>query len=223
MALAMPSSLSRFRLPKVSPAASRLAAAALAIGILGWAGARAARVGGVRKAELSRAEAAIAGFADLRRRYEPAVAAESIAWRRTWMELQGIGVLGDQRLEVTQNVTRVAEFAGLRDVKVLIGPTDTTGLDARLSTGGIRRNPAPFSLLVECRGGLRSVIAFLGQLPPSVAATQLVLVRQDGRQRHRISLAVYELTITNGPPASSNWSSLERDAPVDRGGDRPDG
>lgn len=221
MGTSVSESLSRLKFPRMEPAVSRLIAAALAVGILGWAGIRAARVAAVRQTELRRAESTLQGFAELRRRYEPAVAAESIAWRRTWMELQDLGVLGDDRLEVTQTITRLAESAGLRDVKVLIGPSDTTGSEKRLSTEGIRQNPAPFSLLVECRGGLRSVIAFLGQLPPSVAATQLSLVRQDGRQRHRISLAVYELTFTNGPPPV--WSSLERGAPDDLRRDRPGG
>lgn len=214
-------SSSGFRLPPIDPSVSLLVAAAIAIGILGWVGSSAARVANARQTELRRTKATLAEFADLRRRYEPAVAAESIAWRRTWMELQDLGVLGDDRLDVTQHVTRVAEFAGLREVKVLIGPSDTTGAEKRLSTEGIRQNPASFSLLVECRGNMRAVIAFLGQLPPSVAATQLSLVRQNGRQRHRISLAVYELSFTNGGPVVG--SSLERGDAAERGGSRPGG
>ena len=68
---------------------------------------------------------------------------------------------------------------------------------------GVQSKSAPFSLLVECRGGLESVIGFLGQLPPSVAPTRLSLVRQDGRGPHRISLAVYELTFSSGVPPGS--------------------
>lgn len=215
------SSLPRLSLPKLDPSAVLLAAAVVAIGVMGWAGTRAARIASARTAEIQRLERTLADFADFRQRYTPAVAAESIAWRRTWMELQDLGVLGDERLDVTRSVTRLAESAGLRDVQVLLGPSDTTGSETRLSTEGIRRNAAPFGLLVECRGGLRSVINFVGLLPPSVAATELSLVRQDGRQRHRISLAVYELSFTNGPPAT--WSSLERGTPADRGGSRPGG
>lgn len=213
----------RFSVPAIPPAVTVLVAALLSVAILSWAGARAASAARTRHAELRRAESALQDFADLRRRYEPAVAAESIAWRRTLMELQDLGVLGDERLSVTQAVSRAAEAAGLSDVKVLIGPPDTTGSDKRLSTKEIGRKPAPFSLLVECRGGLRSVVAFLGQLPPPVAATQLSLVRQGAGQRHRISLAVYELTFTNGPPVSAVWSPLERGAPGSGSIGRPGG
>lgn len=214
---------SRFKVPSIPPAATTLIAAVLSIAVLVWVGSRAARAASDRHAELRRAEVALAGYSDLRGRFEPVVAAESIAWRRTIMELQDLGVLGDDRLGVTQAVSRAAEYAGLRDVKVLIGPPDTTGSAKRLSTEGIGRKPAPFSLLVECRGGLRSVIAFLGQLPPPVAATQLSLVKQGGSQRHSISLAVYELTFPNGPPPAPLWSPVERSAPgVGRGG-RPGG
>lgn len=213
----------RSKVPDVPPSLTALVAALLSIAVLSWAGKGAAAAAAARRADVRRAEAALGDFADLRRRYEPAVAAESIAWRRTLMELQDLGVLGDERLAVTQAVSRAAEVAGLRDVQVLIGPPDTTGSETRLPTEGIGRKPASFSLLVECRGGLRSVIAFLGQLPPPVAATQLSLVRQSGDQRHRISLAVYELTFTNGPPPTSVWSPPERSAPGGRGRDRPGG
>lgn len=219
MAISLSSLLARFR--SIDPATTRLAAAVLATVVLGWTGLRVSRSGAERRAELNRARSTLATFASLRQKYEPAVAAESIAWRRTWMELQELGVVGDERLAITQSVARAAEAAGLRDVKVLIGPPDTTGSETRLSTEGVRRKSATFSLLVECRGGLRAVIPFLGNLPPSVAATRLNLVRQDGRRRHQISLAVYELTFSNGPPPL--WTSVERGDAGGGGRRRPGG
>jgi hypothetical protein len=209
-----------FRIPLPDPAITLVVAALVSIGVLTWSGLRSGRAASARKAELTRVRGDLAGFEDLRRRYAPAVAAESIAWRRTWLELRDLGVLGDERLALTGVVSRAGEGAGLRDVRVLIGPPDTTGAETRLSTEGIRRKPASFGLVVEGRGGLQSVIAFIGQLPPSVAATSLSLVRQEGRQRHRISLAVYELEFTNGTPPSADFgSSLERGtAPGGNGG-----
>jgi len=184
----------------ITPALTRLIAAVLSALVLAWAGIRATRSGAVRRADLRRAEATLATFAEWRRTFEPAVAAESIAWRRTLMELQALGVIGDERLAVTQVVGRAAEVSGLRDVRVLIDLPDTTASDARLSTEGVRRHLAPFGLVVECRGNLQAVVAFLGELPPSVAPTNLSLVRQDGRARHRLSLAVYELQLSYGLP-----------------------
>lgn len=195
----------------IGPAVTRLVAAVLGAGLLGWAGFRATQAGTAHRVDLRRAEATLATFAEWQRRYEPAVAAESIAWRRTLMELQALGVIGDERLALTQAVGRAAESAGLRDVRVLIDAPDTTGSDERLSTEGVRRQSAPFGLVVECRGNLRAVVTFLGELPPSVAPTNLSLVRQDGRARHRLSLAVYELELSNG--ASTLWSPLERGNP----------
>lgn len=192
----------------VRPVHSLLAAAALALVLLGWSAVRSSRVESARRTELRRVTATLENFADLRRRYTPAVAAESIAWRRTWMELRELGVSGDERLAITQRVARAAELAGLRDVRVHITSSDTAGEQARLHTEGVQSSSAPFSLLVECRGGLQEVVAFLGELPLSVEPTRLGLVRQDGRGQHRISLAVYELTFTNGVPPG--WSSLER-------------
>ena len=203
-----PSSLT---LGMISPAMTRILAAVLGTILLAWAGLKVTRAGAARRVELKRAEATLVSFDDWRRRYKPAVAAESIAWRRTMMELQELGVIGDERLALTQSISRAAEVAGLRDVRVTMAPSDTTGSDARLSTEGVRRQTAPFGLMVECRGNLQAVVAFLGELPPSVAPTNLSLVRQDGRARHRLSLAVYELQFSNGPPTL--WSPLERGVP----------
>lgn len=188
-----------------------IVAGAAALVLLALSGMRALRLDSARRQELRRAESTLATFAELRRRYEPAVAAESIAWRRAWLQLQELGVGSDGRLTLTQRVTRSAEDAGLKDVRVLIEKPDTVEQQPRLSTDGVQSTLAPYSLRVECRGGLESVIAFLGQLPPSVAPTRLTLVRQDGRGPHRISLAVYELTFTNGVPPG--WSSLESGSP----------
>jgi hypothetical protein len=195
----------------LNPAMTRLIAAVLSAGLLVWGGMHAARAGTANRAELRRAEATVATFADWRRRYEPAVAAESIAWRRTLMELHALGVIGDERLALTQAIARAAEAAGLRDVRVHIGTADTTGSEERLSTEGVRRQSAPFGLVVECRGNLQAVVSFLGELPASVAPITLSLVRQDGRARHRLSLAVYELQFSNAPATLS--SPLERSDP----------
>ena len=208
-------------LAKVSPAVTRLACGIIAVGILGWAGVRARQRGDTARSELRAVRAALDEFASLRQRYQPAAAAESISWRRTWMELQALGVVGDERLASTQEVARAAEAAGLNGVKVLIGPAGTKGGEKRLSTEGVERKPASYSLVVEGRGGMRSVIAFLGQLPPSVAPTQIGMARQAGSARHRISLAVYELQFTNGPPPNSLWSSPERRTAADSSNRRP--
>ena len=203
------------------PELALIVAGTAAVVLLAFSGMRAWRLDTSRRLELRRAESTLETFADLRRRYEPAVAAESIAWRRTWLQLQELGVGGDERLSLTQRVTRSAEAAGLRNVRVLIEEPDTAGQQPRLSTDGVQSKPAPYSLRVECHGGLESVIAFLGQLPPSVAPTRLSLLRQDGRGQHRITLAVYELTFDNGVPPG--WSALERGSGGAGGNDRPGG
>jgi hypothetical protein len=203
---------SRFRLRALSPAATRLVAAGLSLALLAWVGARVSRAGSAHRAELRKAEATLASYETWRRRFQPAVAAESLLWRRTWMEVQGLGVVGDERLALTQSVSRAAEAAGLRDVRVQIAPADTTGSEERLSTEGVRRETAPFGLLVEGRGNLQAVVNFLGELPPSVAPTNLSLVRQDGGARHRLVLAVYELHFANGTPTFGS--------PVERGNPR---
>lgn len=213
--------LPRFRL---TPAVTRLGAAILGIVVLAWAGSRASRAGDERRAALRQAQATLATFADWRSRYRPAVAAESIAWRRAWMEVRDLGVLGDERLAVTQHVARAAEFAGLRSVRVLIEEPDTTGSDARLSTREVRRRAAPFSLVVDCRGNLQSLLAFLGALPPSVAATSMSLVRQEGTARHRLTLAVYELDLENAPTVPPvSLAPVERGTAAGSGGDRTGG
>lgn len=206
----------------LTPGATRLAAAIIGIGMLTWAGMRASRTGVERRAELRRAEATLATFADWRSRYRPAVAAESIAWRRAWMEVRDLGVLGDERLALTQHVARAAEYAGLENVRVLIDEPDTTGSDTRLSTREVRRRPATFGLMVECRGNLQSVLVFLGALPPSVAPTSVNLVRQEGgTARHRLTLAVYELDFENVPSVSV--APVERGAAAGGRGDRAGG
>lgn len=203
------------------PAVTLLAAGVLATGLLAWSGLRASRLVSARRLEVRRARTTLEAFASLRRRYEPAVAAESISWRRTMSQLRELGVVGDERLAMTQRIARAAEDAGLGGVKVNITEPDTAGGSTRPSSEGVQSTSAPFSLLVEGRGGLASVIAFLGALPPSVAPTTVSLVRQDGRGPHRIRLTVYELTFSNGAPPG--WSSVERGSDRGSSGDRTGG
>jgi hypothetical protein len=207
----------------IDPAVTRLAVALLAIGLLGAAGYRAARRASASRGDLRTAEATLASFADLRKRYSPAVAAESIAWRRTLMELQDLGIVGDERLATAQFLARAAESAGLQDVKVRVTDGDTTSLEERLSRGEVGRKPAVFGLSLEGRGGMASVVALLGRLPQSGTATSLSMTRQGGTARHRLSFAVYELTFANGPPTSGLWSPSERGGVGARGDRRPGG
>jgi hypothetical protein len=192
----------------VSPVITRLAATAIGLVLVVWAGLGASRAGDAKRAELRQADSVLATFADWRRRYRPVVAAESIAWGRTKLEVERLGVVGDERLALTRSVTQAAEAAGLTDVRVRIQSPDTTGSAERLSTEGVLRRAAPFGLSVEGRGSLQAIVAFLGELPPSVAPTDLVLVRQDGRARHRLTLAVYEIELPNGSPTV--WTPQER-------------
>jgi hypothetical protein len=210
----------RLRLDEVTPAHSRFAFAAVSAILLAWTAARVTRTGNAHRAALRDARASIAVLDEWRRGFQPPAAAESLAWRRAAMDASELGIAGDERLELTRAVSRAAEAAGLRDVRVRVSPPDTTGSEARLSTEGIRRQPAPFGLLVECRGNLQALVNLLGQLPPSVAATSLHLVRQDdrGRARHRLVLAVYELSFSHGTP--SLGSPSERGDSRDRSGGR---
>ena len=205
-------------LSTVTPPVTRLVAATLGIALLAWAGLSAARAGAAHRAENAKLQGVLTTFEGWRRQFRPAVAAESIAWRRTMLQLQGLGVVGDERLSLTRALTQAAEAAGLGDVRVWVQGPDTTGSAERLSTEGVLRQSAPFGLSVECRGNLQAVVTFLGELPPSVAPTQLILVRQDGRARHRLTLAVYELEFANGP--TSLFTPVERSDLRPVGGDR---
>ena len=183
----------------VDPAILRLLVATLAVALFAWGGTRSWRAKSAVQRDLDHANTTLSSFADLRRKYQPAVAAESISWRRTWMAVLELGVVGDERMTMAHSITRSAESAGLRDVRVLITSADTTGSDRRLSTEGVRRKSAPFGITVQSHGGLRPVVAFLGLLPPSVAATHIDVARQDGGT-NSITLAVYELQFANNPP-----------------------
>ena len=196
------------RVSKLNPVVTRLAATAVGVGLLAWVGLGASRAGDAKRAEVRQADSVLATFADWRRRYRPVVAAESIAWGRTRFEVERLGIMGDERLALTRIITQAAEAAGLHDVRVRIQSPDTTGSAERLSTEGVLRRAAPFGLSVEGRGSLQAIVAFLGELPPSVAPTELVLVRQDGRARHRLTLAVYEIELLNA--SSTVWTPQER-------------
>ena len=211
-------STAKLHLSQISPAHSRLVFAVVAAALLAWTAVRVTRTGNAHRAALRDARTTLAALAGWRRGYRPPVAAESLAWRRTLLEVNELGIAGDERLALTQAISRSAEAAGLRDVRVRVVPPDTTGSEARLSTEGVRRQPAPFGLLVECRGTLQAIVNLLGQLPPSVAATSVELVRQDGggRARHRLVLAVYELSLSNATPTLGSPS--ERGNPPGRGG-----
>ena len=102
-----------------TPSVTRLIAALAGSALLVWSGVRVSREGAVKRADLESARATLSTFADWRQRYQPAVAAESIAWRRTLMELHSLGVIGDERLALTQSVARAAEVAGLSTPEML--------------------------------------------------------------------------------------------------------
>jgi hypothetical protein len=208
----------RLRLGALSPAMTRLIFAGLGAAILAWTGLRVTASGNANRIALREARAALARYDGWRRAYQPPSATEPAAWRRSGMEAQQLGIVGDERLELTQAISRAAEIAGLRDVRVRVVPSDTTGSEARLSTEGVQRSPASFGLLVEGRGSLQAMANLLGRLPSSVAATNLHLVRQDGRARHQLQLAVYEVSFSNG--ISSVSPSAERGDSDPRGGGR---
>lgn len=201
------------RSPSLDPALLRTFVATIAIALFAWAGVRTWRATAATRRDLARANSTLASYADLRRKYQPAVAAESIAWRQTWTQVLELGVVGDERMTMAHTITRAAEAAGLRDVRLAITSADTTGSEGRLSTEGVRRKSAPFGVTVQSHGGLRPVIAFLGLLPPSVAATQVNVERQGGGT-NSISLAVYELQFANNPPPMS-FAALPAPARLD--------
>ena len=211
---------SRIRAPfkSWSPAVTRLVLAGVSAALLAWTGLRATQTGNAHRSDLRAARAQLAAYDAWRRAYRTPTPAETAAWRRSRLEAQELGVIGDERLGLTQAISRAAEQSGLRDVRVRVASPDTTGSEARLSTEGVQRSPASFGLLVECRGSLQAVTNLLGHLPPSVAATNLHLVRQDGRARHRIMLAVYEVSFPNVTPSLS--PSAERDDTAPRGSGR---
>lgn len=208
----------RLRLDALTPATTRLVFAGIAAAVLVWTGLRITAAGNGHRAALREARGTLARYDSWRRAYQPPSAAESGAWRRSRMEARQLGIVGDERLELTQAISRAAEIAGLRDVRVRVVPSDTTGSEARLSTEGVQRSPASFGLLVEGRGSLQAMANLLGHLPSSVAATNLHFVRQDGRARHQLLLAVYEVSFSNG--TSSVSPSAQRGDSDPRGGGR---
>lgn len=197
-----------FRAVRIPPGAVRLLAFGIGTALLLWGAASARRAGLATRAELRQTERTADMLESWRARFRPATPAESLLWQRRRLEVQDLGVAGDERLALARRISRAAESAGLSDVRVLVVEADTTDFATRLSHEGMERRIAPFGLAVEFRGNLQGVVAFIGELPLSVAPTQIGLVRQDGRSRHRMSLAVFELDLINGTTAIG--TSLER-------------
>jgi hypothetical protein len=114
--------------------------------------------------------------------------------------VNALGVPASDRVSLMEAVSRIADEAGLADVRVSFRQGADSAFVRPRIVGTATLSPAPYSVVVDCAGGFAGVVQFVSNLPPSVSVSRLGASRQGNRAAYHILLSVYELP--NGDSAS---------------------
>ncbi|MFI5230226.1 MAG: hypothetical protein ACHQWU_14220 [Gemmatimonadales bacterium] len=127
-----------------------------------------------------------------RESYRAPTRAEAARWTAGADSL-GLSVDRGSRLPLAQSVARIAETAGLRDVRVRFATLDSVFVPPRVVGGTSGIAPAEYTVVVECHGRYGGLLEFVNGLPSSVAVVRLTAGTSRGADAHyHITLAVYE-------------------------------
>jgi hypothetical protein len=105
-----------------------------------------------------------------------------------------LGVPRRLRLSLAQTVALAAEEAGLRDVRIRFGGTDTAYVPPRSASGPSPVVVADYTVSLECSGGFADVLTFVSKLPVTVSLSRLRAAREPGNARGHffLTFAVYQ-------------------------------
>ena len=129
---------------------------------------------------------------------QPATTAESQEWFRVQSALQQLGASPDSRLTLLEVITRRAERAGLRNVRVLLTPVDSIPAIPRDGAPPVTIKVADYGIMVDFKGSFAATRTFLASLPPAVGVQRVTITRDGQAVGTRAVLTVYE-AVVNGP------------------------
>lgn len=123
---------------------------------------------------------------------QPASNVEIQEWQQIQSTLQQLGAAPDARLTLLEVVTRRAERAGLRNVRVSLSAIDTIPAIPRTGAPPVTIKVAEYALLVEFKGNFAATRTFLATLPPTVGVQRINISRSGPTLGTRAILTVYE-------------------------------
>ena len=119
---------------------------------------------------------------------QPALAAESLAWRESEATLRALGGEATRPLTLARLVAQRAEEAGIDELHVSVLPADSVTALTPVAAGGWSLVGEREGLVVEFEGDLTDVVGFLGALPPQAVVSALTVSPVEERLRARVSL-----------------------------------
>lgn len=114
------------------------------------------------------------------------------AWLVSVDDTTMISTTHDLRVSLAEQVASKAERVGLADVRVRFTPPDSAAAPPRPDLMRSSVTIADYTLTVDAAGSLGDVLAFVNQLPPSVALQRLTATRSNNGAEYHLVLAVLE-------------------------------
>jgi len=148
--------------------------------------------------ESARLDAVIRSSALWMTQFQPASNEEAAIWQNTDAEVQTLGVKPTERLTVAQVVARRADEAGYGSAHLKFLPADAAASIPPRQVAGVTFNPAQYKLQITGAGGIGTLNAFLGGLPPAVQVQSVKLAGGgNGQVNTTVTLSVFEPAGTN--------------------------
>src|ERR1043165_7093708 len=138
-------------------------------------------------------------FETARQQFHVPTSSESADLLRESANLGALGVPASERINLMELVSRLADAAALRNVRVNFRPGggDSVYLPPRV-IGTTSINAAAYSVSVEFTGSFVGLVKFVSSLPPSVSVSRMGAARRSGGASYHLLLGVYEVTIGGG-------------------------
>ena len=110
-----------------------------------------------------------------------------------------LGSPAGMRLPVAEAVTRVAELAGLRQVRVRFAAPDSAFIPPRGAGDAAHLTPAGYVVALDGDGAFADVVRALNTLPRFVSVVRLTATNERAAVHYHIVLAVYETADVHRP------------------------
>lgn len=177
---------------KNNQAAKMAAVTALVVAMSAWTSCSALATSRKANAAIQEAVTIRETAVRLARDFVPATSGESDEWARTTMEAAAFGSPEASRLSLAQNVSRIAEVAGMSRVKASLISSDSVASAGPRTMGELVFEPATYGLILSGTGGVPAVSRTVLRLPPSVEIVSLSISGTGDQLTATFQLAVYQ-------------------------------
>ena len=176
---------------KNQQAARILGVTGLVVAMSAWTSCSALKVTKEAQTKISEATAVRERATRFANEFVPATTGETDEWSRTTQEAGEYGTSEALKVSLAQNVSRIAEVAGMSSVKVSFAPGDSVGVAGSRNIGDLTFQPATFGLTLEGTGSVSTVARVILRLPPATDIKTLSLAGGSDELKTTFHLAVY--------------------------------